>query len=167
MISLSSKEAGGAGSDFSMVSLEVSQFLRTLARTSPRLVLLEVSKVDTLFAISDKGQFSDSGQQERTRILSQVVSVFAKNVKNRFMADGLNITLKHLAVHKDVPKVRYPVTGYKAQNPLKLCPGVRPLGRPHQLLDHRRGHHPLHQLLPHPLHLQLPVHLHSQGTVLG
>ena len=42
---------------------------------------------------------------ERVRILSQVVSVFAKNVKNRFMSEGINITLRHLAVQNDVKKV--------------------------------------------------------------
>ena len=103
-----------SGSDFSTISLGVTQFLKSLTRNSPRLVLLEVSKVDTLFSISDRQQLAqiDEGRGEDpaegdVRILSQVVSVFAKNVKNRYMSEGINITLKHLAVQKDVKKVRH------------------------------------------------------------
>ena len=96
-----------SGSDFSTISLGVTQFLKSLTRNSPRLVLLEVSKVDTLFSISDRQQLAqiEPGAGD-VRILSQVVSVFAKNVKNRYMSEGINITLKHLAVQKDVKKVR-------------------------------------------------------------
>ena len=98
-----------SGSDFSTISLGVTQFLKSLTRNSPRLVLLEVSKVDTLFSISDSrqqlAQIEQPGKAD-VRILSQVVSVFAKNVKNRYMSEGINITLKHLAVQKDVKKVR-------------------------------------------------------------
>ena len=112
MISLL-QEGGGegvkSGSDFSTISLGVTQFLKSLTRNSPRLVLLEVSKVDTLFSISDRQQLALRGEpgEGDVLILSQVVSVFAKNVKNRYMSEGINITLKHLAVQKDVKKVRH------------------------------------------------------------
>ena len=110
MISLLQEGAEGvkSGSDFSTISLGVTQFLKSLTRNSPRLVLLEVSKVDTLFSISDSQQLAQidaRGVGEGVRILSQVVSVFAKNVKNRFMSEGINITLRHLAVQNDVKKV--------------------------------------------------------------
>ena len=109
MISLLREGAEGvkSGSDFSTISLGVTQFLKSLTRNSPRLVLLEVSKVDTLFSISDSQQLAqiDARGGEAVRILSQVVSVFAKNVKNRFMSEGINITLRHLAVQNDVKKV--------------------------------------------------------------
>ena len=111
MISLLQEGAEGvkSGSDFSTISLGVTQFLKSLTRNSPRLVLLEVSKVDTLFSISDSQQLAqiDARGGEAVRILSQVVSVFAKNVKNRFMSEGINITLRHLAVQNDVKKVRF------------------------------------------------------------
>ena len=104
-------QEGGAegvksGSDFSTISLGLTQFLKSLTRNSPRLVLLEVSKVDTLFSISDRQQLAQIEGEGDVLILSQVVSVFAKNVKNRYMSEGINITLKHLAVQKDVKKVR-------------------------------------------------------------
>ena len=88
----------------------MTQFLQTLTRNSPRLVLLEVSKVDTLFAINSESQFVQlhtpgDGPNDKIKILSKVVSVFAKNVKNRFMPEGLNLTLKHLALQKGIPKV--------------------------------------------------------------
>ena len=109
VISLLQETVGGvkSGSDFSTISLGVTQFLKSLTRNSPRLVLLEVSKVDTLFSISDSQQLAqiDARGGEGVRILSQVVSVFAKNVKNRFMSEGINITLRHLAVQNDVKKV--------------------------------------------------------------
>ena len=110
MISLLQEGAEGvkSGSDFSTISLGVTQFLKSLTRNSPRLVLLEVSKVDTLFSISDRQQLAqiEPGAGD-VRILSQVVSLFAKNVKNRYMSEGINITLKHLAVQKNVKKVRH------------------------------------------------------------
>ena len=98
------------GTDFSTIALEVTQFLQTLIRNSPQLVFLEVSEVDTLFTINTKGQFSlpgtpDEKPRERIKILSKIVSVFAKNVKNRFMPKGLNLTLKHLALQTDSLKV--------------------------------------------------------------
>ena len=116
VISLLQEGAEGvkSGSDFSTISLGVTQFLKSLTRNSPRLVLLEVSKVDTLFSISDRQQLAqidgargDPLLEGEVRILSQVVSVFAKNVKNRYMSEGINITLKHLAVQKDVKKVSH------------------------------------------------------------
>ena len=97
MISLLQEGAEGvkSGSDFSTISLGVTQFLKSLTRNSPRLVLLEVSKVDTLFSISDSQQLAqiDARGGEAVRILSQVVSVFAKNVKNRFMQTFLDLRL--------------------------------------------------------------------------
>ena len=109
MISLLQETVGGvkSGSDFSTISLGVTQFLKSLTRNSPRLVLLEVSKVDTLFSISDSQQLAQIEQLEGVRILSQVVSLFSKNVKNRFMSEGINITMKHLAVEKEVKKVQF------------------------------------------------------------
>ena len=116
MISLLQEGGEGvkSGSDFSTISLGLTQFLKSLTRNSPRLVLLEVSKVDTLFSISDRQQLAqidgargDPLLEGEVRILSQVVSVFAKNVKNRYMSEGINITLKHLAVQKDVKKVSH------------------------------------------------------------
>ena len=109
MISLLQEAVGGvkSGSDFSTISLGVTQFLKSLTRNSPRLVLLEVSKVDTLFSISDSQQLAQIEQLEGVRILSQVVSLFSKNVKNRFMSEGINITMKHLAVEKEVKKVQF------------------------------------------------------------
>ena len=109
MISLLQEGAEGvkSGSDFSTISLGVTQFLKSLTRNSPRLVLLEVSKVDTLFSISDSQQLAQIEQLEGVRILSQVVSLFSKNVKNRFMSEGINITMKHLAVEKEVKKVQF------------------------------------------------------------
>ena len=88
----------------------MTQFLQTLTRNSPRLVLLEVSKIDTLFAINSVSQYVQlqtpgDRQSDKTEILSKIVSVFAKNVKNRFMPEGLNLTLKHLALQKGNPKV--------------------------------------------------------------
>ena len=107
MISLLQEGGEGvkSGSDFSTISLGLTQFLKSLTRNSPRLVLLEVSKVDTLFSISDRQQLAQIEGEGDVLILSQVVSVFAKNVKNRYMSEGINITLKHLAVQKDVKKV--------------------------------------------------------------
>lgn len=92
------------GSDFSTIMVGLTHVLRSLTRNSPRLVLLEVSKVDTLFSISDKGQFAHE-QGNRKKILTQVISVFAKNVKNRFLSEGLNVTMKHLSI-QPAPKVR-------------------------------------------------------------
>ena len=92
------------GSDFSTIMVGLTHVLRSLTRNSPRLVLLEVSKVDTLFSISDKGQFAHK-QKNRKKILTQVISVFAKNVKNRFLSEGLNVTMKHLSI-QPAPKVR-------------------------------------------------------------
>jgi len=97
------------GTDFSTIQIEVTQFLQTLTRNSPRLVLLEVSKIDTLFAINSVSQYvqlQTPGDRlnDKTEILSKIVSVFAKNVKNRFMPEGLNLTLKHLALQKGNPK---------------------------------------------------------------
>ena len=90
------------GSGFSLIKLGVT--LKSLTRKSARLVLLEVSKVDTLFSISDKGQSSHE-HRDKMKILTHVVSVFAKNVKNRFISEGVNITMKHLSVEKDILKV--------------------------------------------------------------
>jgi len=97
------------GTDFSSIEIGVTQFLQTLTRTSPRLVLLEVSKVDTLFAINSESQFVQlhtpgDRTNDKTKILSKIVSVFAKNVKNRFMPEGLNLTLRHLALQKGIAK---------------------------------------------------------------
>jgi hypothetical protein len=108
VISLLREDVEGvqSGSDFSTIALGATHFLRSLTRNSPRLVLLEVSKVDTLLSISDKGQFGQILATERgVKILTQVVSVFAKTVKNRFMSEGINITMKHLAIQKGVLKV--------------------------------------------------------------
>ena len=73
MISLLQEGAEGvkSGSDFSTISLGVTQFLKSLTRNSPRLVLLEVSKVDTLFSISDSQQLAqiDARGGEGVRIL--------------------------------------------------------------------------------------------------
>merc|ERR1719320_177038 len=95
--------------DFSTIALGVTQFLQTLTRTSPRLVLLEVTKVDTLFKINLNGQYVQHDihkdiSKRPTQLISKIVSVFAKNVKNIFMSEGLQLTLKHVALHKDTLK---------------------------------------------------------------
>ena len=98
--------------DFSTIALGVTQFLQTLTRTSPRLVLLEVTKVDTLFKINLNGQYVQHDihkdiSKRPTQLISKIVSVFAKNVKNIFMSEGLQLTLKHVALHKDTLKVSF------------------------------------------------------------
>ena len=162
MISLLQEGAEGvkSGSDFSTISLGVTQFLKSLTRNSPRLVLLEVSKVDTLFSISDSQQLAqiDARGGEAVRILSQVVSVFAKNVKNRFMSEGINITLRHLAVQNDVKKVCILSNSIKAIDKQKNT-GMCPLGLAHQLLDDGGSDHVGQQREPHHLFVQLPLHL--------
>ena len=44
---------------------------------------------------------------DNLQILSRIVSVFSKTVKNRLMSAGLNVTLQHLWPSSDIPKVRY------------------------------------------------------------
>ena len=44
---------------------------------------------------------------DNLQILSRIVSVFSKTVKNRLMSTGLNVTLQHLWPSSDIPKVRY------------------------------------------------------------
>ena len=38
-------------------------------------------------------------------ILTRIVTVFSKTVKNRLMSAGLNVTMKHLWPHLNIPKV--------------------------------------------------------------
>merc|ERR1719225_122909 len=37
-------------------------------------------------------------------ILSKIVSVFTKNIKNRYLSQRLNLTLKHLALQQGISK---------------------------------------------------------------
>ena len=90
-------------SEFGDLSLDGGQLLSSQKpRTPPHLLLLKVFKVDTLLSIS--GQKGGAGGEEDVKILSPVVSLFAKNFNNRFLPLGLNLTMKHL-VATDVRKV--------------------------------------------------------------
>ena len=53
-----------------------------------------------------------SGAEENCQVLTRIVSVFSKTVKNRLMSTGLNVTLKHLWPHSEteLTKVRDSVT---------------------------------------------------------
>ena len=53
-----------------------------------------------------------TGAEENCQVLSRIVSVFSKTVKNRLMSTGLNVTLKHLWPHSEteLTKVRDSVT---------------------------------------------------------
>ena len=98
------------GTDFSYVEIGVTPILETLTRNSPHLVLLEVSKVDTLFAINSESQFvveptPVDNQKNEIRILSKVVSVLGEKIKNRYIP-MLKITLKHMALQRGIKKVR-------------------------------------------------------------
>ena len=89
--------------EFGDLSLDGGQLLRSQKpRTHPHLLLLKVFKVDTLLSIS--GQKGGAGGEEDVKILSPVVSLFAKNFNNRFLPLGLNLTMKHL-VATDMRKV--------------------------------------------------------------
>ena len=52
-----------------------------------------------------------SGEQS-SQVLSRIVSLFSKTVRNRLMSTGLNVTLKHLWPHSEteLTKVRDCVT---------------------------------------------------------
>ena len=45
--------------------------------------------------------------EAREEIVSLIVSVFSRTVKNRLLSQGLNLTLKHLSLQSaSIPKVR-------------------------------------------------------------
>ena len=47
-----------------------------------------------------------ASEADNLQILSRIVSVFSRTVKNRLMSSGLNVTIKHLWPHSNIPKVR-------------------------------------------------------------
>ena len=46
-----------------------------------------------------------ASEADNLQILSRIVSVFSRTVKNRLMSSGLNVTIKHLWPHSNIPKV--------------------------------------------------------------
>ena len=75
------------------------------------------SPVDSIFSVNVHNQFPSGearGEEEGNllrgdslQIISLIVSVFSRTVKNRLLSQGLNITLKHLSVQPhNIHKVR-------------------------------------------------------------
>ena len=87
------------------------QLIKSQPRNLPYLVLLEVSKVDTLFTISEKNEPTKkqlkTGEvvDEGVNIVSKIVSLFAKNFRNRLLSTSLNLTMEHLSLQTGVGKV--------------------------------------------------------------
>ena len=87
------------------------QLIKSQPRNLPYLVLLEVSKVDTLFTISEKNEPTKKQLKtgevvgEGVNIVSKIVSLFAKNFRNRLLSTSLNLTMEHLSLQAGVGKV--------------------------------------------------------------
>ena len=64
----------------------------------------EVSSLDPEITVYNDDTIAgeDDGGVE---ILTRIVTVFSKTVKNRLMSAGLNVTMKHLWPHLNIPKV--------------------------------------------------------------
>ena len=68
------------------------------------IILLQIVILITLYSLI----LLDSGTGEAgepVMILSKIVSVFTKNIKNRYLSQRLNLTLKHLALQQGISKV--------------------------------------------------------------
>ena len=80
------------------VDIPRSSFVKRLTKDLESLVLLVISKVDTIF---DTG-FTSSGHRtlpklSSEKIVSKIVSVFSKNAKNLFLpGPPLNLTFRHI-----------------------------------------------------------------------
>merc|ERR1719411_968322 len=76
------------------------------------MVLLELSKVDSIFSVNAHNQFTSpvrGGREgmsgKREEIVSMIVSVFSRTVKNRLLSRGLNLTVRHLSLQSPgIPK---------------------------------------------------------------
>ena len=68
--------------------------------------------VDSVFSVNAHNQFTSRGGGRvggggaRDEIVSMIVSVFSRTVKNRLLSRGLNLTVKHLSLQSaSIPKV--------------------------------------------------------------
>ena len=75
-----------------------SSFVKTLTKNWKSLVVMEISKVDTIFDI-DTGSniLRMTTNLHGEKIVSNIVSVFSKNAKNLFLpGPPLNLTFRHI-----------------------------------------------------------------------
>ena len=92
-------------SDFTTITIG-TQFAERMTENSPPWLLLEVSRIDTLFSVSDNRQFPDMRDtSQNVNILSKIVSLVSNNVRNTFLPKRLNVTMKHQTPHTEGSKV--------------------------------------------------------------
>ena len=80
------------------VNVPKSSFVKTLTKNWKSLVVMEISKVDTIFDI-DTGSniLRTTTNLHGEKIVSNIVSVFSKNAKNLFLPGApLNLTFRHI-----------------------------------------------------------------------
>ena len=80
------------------VNVPKSSFVKTLTKNWKSLVVMEISKVDTIFDI-DTGSniLRTTTNLHDEKIVSNIVSVFSKNAKNLFLpGPPLNLTFRHI-----------------------------------------------------------------------
>ena len=80
------------------VNVPKSSFVKTLTKNWKSLVVMEISKVDTIFDI-DTGSniLQTTTNLHGEKIVSNIVSVFSKNAKNLFLpGPPLNLTFRHI-----------------------------------------------------------------------
>ena len=80
------------------VNVPKSSFVKTLTKNWKSLVVMEISKVDTIFDI-DTGSniLRTTTNLHGEKIVSKIVSVFSKNAKNLFLpGPPLNLTFRHI-----------------------------------------------------------------------
>ena len=80
------------------VNVPKSSFVKTLTKNWKSLVVMEISKVDTIFDI-DTGSniLRTTTNVHGEKIVSNIVSVFSKNAKNLFLpGPPLNLTFRHI-----------------------------------------------------------------------
>ena len=80
------------------VNVPKSSFVKTLTKNWKSLVVMEISKVDTIFDI-DTGShiLRTTSNFHDEKIVSNIVSVFSKNAKNLFLpGPPLNLTFRHI-----------------------------------------------------------------------
>ena len=80
------------------VNVLKSSFVKTLTKNWKSLVVMEISKVDTIFDI-DTGShiLRTTSNFHDEKIVSNIVSVFSKNAKNLFLpGPPLNLTFRHI-----------------------------------------------------------------------
>ena len=80
------------------VNVPKSSFVKTLTKNWKSLVVMEISKVDTIFDIETGSNIlRTTTNLHGEKIVSNIVSVFSKNAKNLFLpGPPLNLTFRHI-----------------------------------------------------------------------